>query len=49
MEQNFSFADSYHAVLIESLRLREIISFDRDFNRIPTLTRVEPDSQGTLV
>jgi predicted nucleic acid-binding protein len=49
IEKNISFADAYHAVLIESLRLRQIISFDRDFNRIATVQRVEPDSTGELV
>jgi predicted nucleic acid-binding protein len=49
IEKNISFADAYHAVLVESLRLTQIISFDRDFNRIPALTRVEPDSTGELL
>lgn len=49
IEQNISFADAYHAVLLESLRLRKIVSFDRDFNRIPTVERVEPDVEGELV
>ena len=48
IDKNISFADAYHAVLMESLRLREIVSFDRDFNRIPTLIRVEPDMTGDL-
>jgi uncharacterized protein len=49
IEKNISFADAYHAVLAESLRLTQIISFDRDFNRISALTRVEPDSTGELL
>jgi|tagenome__1003787_1003787.scaffolds.fasta_scaffold20935912_2 predicted nucleic acid-binding protein len=49
IEKNISFADAYHAVLVESLRLTQIISFDRDFNRISALTRVEPDSTGELL
>lgn len=49
IDKNISFADAYHAVLIESLRLTQIISFDRDFDRIPTVERVEPDSQGELI
>src|SRR3982751_627153 len=48
IDKNISFADAYHAVLMESLGLRQIISFDRDFNRIPTVTRVEPDATGEL-
>lgn len=49
IEKNISFADAYHAVLVESLRLTQIISFDRDFNRVPTVQRVEPDTEGRLV
>src|SRR5215210_4142841 len=49
IDKNISFADAYHAVLVESLRLTQIVSFDRDFNRIPAVTRVEPDSEGMLV
>src|SRR5918994_6970285 len=37
IDQNISFADAYHAVLMESLHLTRIISFDRDFNRIASL------------
>jgi predicted nucleic acid-binding protein len=48
-EKNISFADAYHAVLTESLGLKQIVSFDRDFNRIASITRVEPDSEGVLV
>lgn len=48
IEQNISFADAYHAVVMESLRLRQMVSFDRDFNRIPTIERVEPDTRGEL-
>jgi predicted nucleic acid-binding protein len=39
---NLSFADAYHAVLVEALKLPEIVSFDRDYDRIPGLRRVEP-------
>jgi len=49
IDKNISFADAYHAVLMESLQLEEIVSFDRDFDRIPTLSQREPDSQGNLV
>ena len=49
IEKNISFADAYHAVLMESLRLTQIVSFDRDFNRITTVQRVEPDSTGELI
>jgi predicted nucleic acid-binding protein len=49
IDKNISFADAYHAVSMESLRLRQIISFDRDFNRVATVERMEPDSKGVLV
>jgi predicted nucleic acid-binding protein len=49
VEQNISFADAYHVVLMQSLHLRQIVSFDRDFNRIATVERVEPGSEGELV
>ena len=42
VERNISFADAYHAVLMQQLKLTEIVSFDRDFNRIPGITRIEP-------
>jgi predicted nucleic acid-binding protein len=49
IERNIAFADAYHAVVMESLRLTRIISFDRDFDRIATVRRVEPDPEGELV
>jgi predicted nucleic acid-binding protein len=39
---NFSFADAYHAVLMGRLNIPEIVSFDRGFDRVPGITRVEP-------
>jgi len=39
---SLSFADCYHAVLARHLGCTEIISFDRGFDRIPGLTRIEP-------
>ena len=39
---NLPFGDAYHAALMASLGLAEIVSFDRDFDRIPGLRRVEP-------
>jgi uncharacterized protein len=49
IDKNIAFADAYHAVVMESLNLREIISFDRDFDRLETVQRVEPDRQGELI
>jgi predicted nucleic acid-binding protein len=39
---SISFADCYHAVLMKQLGLKEIVSFDRDFDRLPNITRIEP-------
>jgi predicted nucleic acid-binding protein len=39
---NISFADAYHAVLMQQEGLEEIIAFDREFDRIPHLRRTEP-------
>ena len=43
-----SFADCYHVAYMESQGLRELISFDRDFDRVPTIVRREPDTRGQL-
>ena len=37
-----SFADCYHAVLARQLGSAEIVSFDRDFDRLPGIVRIEP-------
>ena len=37
-----SWADSFHAVLTQRLGLPGIVSFDRGFDRVPGLARVEP-------
>ncbi|MDQ5850689.1 MAG: PIN domain-containing protein [Chloroflexota bacterium] len=42
VELNISFADAYHAVLMEELKLTTVLSFDTDFDRVPSITRVEP-------
>jgi|SRR5215204_3978569 len=49
VEQNISFADAYHVVMMRKLNLSEVVSFDHDFNRISTVRRVEPDPEGELV
>ena len=43
-----SFADCYHAALMEGLGLRRIVSFDRKFRQLTTITRTEPDADGAL-
>jgi predicted nucleic acid-binding protein len=42
IEKNISFADAYHAVSMQKLNLTEIVSFDRDFDKLPTIKRIEP-------
>ncbi len=42
VDYNVPFADAYHAALVEALNLGEIISFDRDFDRVPEIKRREP-------
>jgi predicted nucleic acid-binding protein len=39
---NISFADAYHAALMERAGIEEIVSFDRHFDRIATVQRIEP-------
>ena len=39
---NLSFADAYHVAMMERLGLAEIVSFDRGFDGIPGITRIEP-------
>lgn len=48
VERNLSFADAYHAALMEGLGLREIVSFDRGYDRVAGLTRIEPDNEGRI-
>jgi len=36
------FADAYHAVLMEHLKTDRIVTFDRDFDKVPGVTRLEP-------
>ena len=36
------FADAYYAALMQRRGIQEIISFDKDFDRIPGVTRREP-------
>lgn len=45
IEKNISFADAYHAVLMRQLGISEIITFDRDFDKIPWVERLEPERQ----
>jgi len=38
---NISFADAYHVVLMKAMRTAEIVSFDRHFDRVPGIVRVD--------
>lgn len=40
------FTDAYNAALMESRKKTEIYSYDKDFDRIPTVTRLEPGSHN---
>lgn len=40
--RNLSFADAFHAVAAMDLGLEEIMTFDRGFDRIPGIRRIEP-------
>jgi predicted nucleic acid-binding protein len=40
--RSISYADCFHAVLLKRLGLTTIVSFDRDVDPLPDITRVEP-------
>jgi predicted nucleic acid-binding protein len=42
VDLNISFADAYHAALMLEQKLSEVVTFDRHFDRIPGIARVEP-------
>ena len=42
VDLNLSFADAYYAVLMQQGRLSQIISFDKEFDRVPGIKRMEP-------
>ena len=46
VDLNLPFADAYHVALMQRLGLRHIISFDKEFDRVPGVTRVEPGEDG---
>jgi len=39
---NLPFPDAYHVVIMKQLKLTQIVSFDREFDGVPGITRVEP-------
>jgi uncharacterized protein len=42
VDRNISFPDAYHAELMRRENLDTVVSFDKDFDRIPGITRIEP-------
>jgi len=42
VDLNLPFADAYHVALMQRLGLRHIVSFDKEFSRVPGVARVEP-------
>jgi predicted nucleic acid-binding protein len=42
----FPFADAYHVALMPRLGLRHVVGFDKEFNRVPGVARVEPGEDG---
>lgn len=42
VDRNVSFADALHAVQLERLGIDAVASYDRDFDRIPGVRRVDP-------
>jgi predicted nucleic-acid-binding protein len=42
VDLNISFADAYHVVLMKTLKLDEIVSYDKQFGRLPDINRREP-------
>jgi uncharacterized protein len=42
VEANISYGDAYHAVLMRDEGITEVLSFDRDFDRVPWLRRIAP-------
>lgn len=42
IECNLPFADAYHIAVMQAEGLHTIVTFDREFDRIPGITRIEP-------
>src|SRR5436309_3293668 len=42
VDSPLSIVDAFHAVTMKRLRITEIVSFDRDFDHIPGITRIQP-------
>ena len=44
VRHNISFADAYNAASMHQRQMTEIYSWDTDFDKLPGITRVEPDA-----
>lgn len=42
VDLNLSFADAYHAVLMQQFKLDQIVTFDKGFDGLPGIRRMEP-------
>lgn len=42
VDLNLPFADAYHVALMRQLGLKEIVTYDKEFDRVPGLTRIDP-------
>ncbi len=42
VDLNISFADAYHAVVMEDEGITDIVTFDQEFDWVPHIRRVEP-------
>lgn len=42
VDLNVSFADAYHAVLMQQFKIDRIVTFDKGFDRVVSIQRVEP-------
>lgn len=47
VEKNIAFADAYHVIWMQRRDVTEVYSWDRAFDRIPELTRIEPTSASS--
>jgi predicted nucleic-acid-binding protein len=45
---NLDFVDAVLVVMAERSRRRAVISFDRDYDRLPNIIRKEPDTNGSV-
>lgn len=46
VEQNVAYADAYHVAWMQQQGLKELYSWDREFDRVPEVTRIEPAEEA---